>query len=93
MPVVNALQSAPQGYPCLTIAAEPRAPQRVSRRSVSRPSDDYLVIDGEYIWKYTHKAYDFSVLGNTPITYPDRVGRARRFPAMRFAPACRTSTA
>jgi Carboxypeptidase regulatory-like domain len=30
----------------------------------------YLVIDGEYIWKYTHSAYDFSVLGNTPITFP-----------------------
>ena len=30
----------------------------------------YLVISGEYIWKYTHSAYDFSVLGNTPITYP-----------------------
>jgi hypothetical protein len=30
----------------------------------------YLVIDGEYIWKYTHDAYDFSVLGNTPITFP-----------------------
>jgi carboxypeptidase family protein len=30
----------------------------------------YLVFDGEYIWKYTHSAYDFSVLGNTPITFP-----------------------
>ena len=30
----------------------------------------FLVIDGEYIWKYTNKAYDFSVLGNTPITFP-----------------------
>jgi len=30
----------------------------------------YLVIGGEYIWKYTHNAYDFSVLGNTPITFP-----------------------
>jgi hypothetical protein len=30
----------------------------------------YLVIDGEYIWKYTHSAYDFSVLGDTPITFP-----------------------
>ena len=28
------------------------------------------MIDGEYIWKYTHNAYDFSVLGNTPITFP-----------------------
>jgi len=30
----------------------------------------YLVIDAEYIWKYTHEAYDFSVLGNSPITFP-----------------------
>jgi hypothetical protein len=30
----------------------------------------YFVVDAEYIWKYTHKAYDFSVLGNTPITFP-----------------------
>jgi hypothetical protein len=30
----------------------------------------YLVIDGEYIWKYTHEAYDFSILGSTPITFP-----------------------
>jgi hypothetical protein len=30
----------------------------------------FLVVDGEYIWKYTHNGYDFSVLGNTPITFP-----------------------
>ncbi len=30
----------------------------------------YMVVDAEYIWKYTHNAYDFSVLGNTPITFP-----------------------
>ena len=30
----------------------------------------YFVVDAEYIWKYTHRAYDFSVLGNTPITFP-----------------------
>ncbi|MGD1210563.1 MAG: TonB-dependent receptor [Candidatus Acidiferrales bacterium] len=30
----------------------------------------YVVFDGEYIWKYTHNGYDFSVLGNTPITFP-----------------------
>jgi hypothetical protein len=29
-----------------------------------------VVISGEYIWKYTHNAFDFSVLGNTPITFP-----------------------
>jgi hypothetical protein len=30
----------------------------------------HLVFSGEYIWKYTHNAFDFSVLGNTPITFP-----------------------
>jgi hypothetical protein len=30
----------------------------------------YLVFSGEYIWKYTHNAYDFSTLGATPITFP-----------------------
>jgi hypothetical protein len=30
----------------------------------------YLVVDAEYIWKYTHNAYDFSILGATPITFP-----------------------
>jgi hypothetical protein len=30
----------------------------------------YVVFSGEYIWKYTHNAFDFSVLGNTPITFP-----------------------
>jgi Carboxypeptidase regulatory-like domain len=30
----------------------------------------YVVLDGDYIWKYTHNGYDFSVLGNTPITFP-----------------------
>jgi hypothetical protein len=29
-----------------------------------------LVVSGEYIWKYTHNAFDFSILGNTPITFP-----------------------
>ena len=30
----------------------------------------HFVLSGDYIWKYTHNAYDFSVLGNTPITFP-----------------------
>jgi hypothetical protein len=32
--------------------------------------DRYVVISGEYIWKYTHTGYDFSVLAATPITFP-----------------------
>ena len=30
----------------------------------------YLVVDAEYIWKYTHNAFDFGVVGSTPITFP-----------------------
>ncbi len=30
----------------------------------------FAVISGDYVWKYTHNAYDFSVLGATPITFP-----------------------
>jgi hypothetical protein len=37
----------------------------------------YFVLDGEYIWKYTHNAYDFSVFGNTPITFPIQWDRSK----------------
>lgn len=30
----------------------------------------WLIVDADYFWKYTHNAYDFSVLFNTPITFP-----------------------
>jgi hypothetical protein len=67
--VVNALQSAIQGYPCLTtpISAGWR---NEFHAGLSQAFGKYFVVDGEYIWKYTHNVYDFSVFGNTPITYP-----------------------
>jgi len=37
----------------------------------------YFVLNGEYIWKYTHKAYDFSVLGDSPITFPIEWDRSK----------------
>ncbi len=30
----------------------------------------YLLVDADYFWKYTHNAYDFSILLNTTITFP-----------------------
>ena len=30
----------------------------------------FLLLDADYFWKYTHNAYDFSVLLNTTITFP-----------------------
>ncbi|HXP80160.1 MAG TPA: TonB-dependent receptor [Verrucomicrobiae bacterium] len=30
----------------------------------------HLVIDAEYIWKYTHNGYDFGIIAATPIAFP-----------------------
>src|SRR6202000_1478673 len=30
----------------------------------------YLVVSGDYIWEHSDNAFDFSGLGNTPITFP-----------------------
>ena len=30
----------------------------------------YVVVDGEYIWKYTHGGYDFGVVAASPIAFP-----------------------
>ena len=44
----------------------------------------YLVFSGEYIWKYTHNAYDFSVLGARRSPFRSS-GTTRRFPDLRAA--------
>jgi hypothetical protein len=68
-PGINALMAAAQGYPCL---AEPLHPgtRNEYHAGLEQAFGRYLVVSGEYIWKYTDGAYDFSVLGNTPITFP-----------------------
>ncbi len=68
-PVVNDLMATIQGYPCLTVPLRPGW-RNEFHAGVQQAFGKYLVIDAEYIWKYTHLAYDFSVLGNTPITFP-----------------------
>jgi hypothetical protein len=30
----------------------------------------YLVVDAEYLWKYTHNGYDFGVVASTPLAFP-----------------------
>ena len=30
----------------------------------------YAVVSGDYVWKYTHTGYDFSILASTPIFFP-----------------------
>ncbi len=38
--------------------------------TLQQPIGKHIVFSGEYIWKYTRNDSDFSVLGNTPITFP-----------------------
>ena len=68
-PVVNDLMATLQGYPCLTVPLTPGTRNEI-HAGLEQAFGKYLVVDGEYIWKYTHRAYDFSILGATPITYP-----------------------
>ena len=68
-PVVNALMSTTQGYPCLTAPLTPGT-RNEFHAGLEQAFGKYLVVDGEYIWKYTQRAYDFSILGATPITFP-----------------------
>jgi hypothetical protein len=68
-PVVNALEAALEGSPCLTAPLSPGW-RNEFHAGFQQAFGKYLVVDAEYIWKYTHLAYDFSVLGSTPITFP-----------------------
>ncbi len=68
-PVVSDLMAAIQGYPCLTQPLRPGW-RNEFHAGVEQAFGKYFVIDAEYIWKYTHLAYDFSVLGSTPVTFP-----------------------
>ena len=58
-----------QGYPCLTSPLTPGT-RNEYHAGLQQAFGRFLVISGEYIWKYTDRAYDFSVFANTPITYP-----------------------
>jgi hypothetical protein len=71
-PVIFDLQESVAGGACVGSSVPPLSPghRNEFHAGVEQAFKKYLVIDAEYIWKYTHEAFDFSVLGNTPITYP-----------------------
>jgi hypothetical protein len=68
-PVVNAIATGSQGYPCLTTPLKPSW-RNEFHAGFQQAFGKYLVVDAEYIWKYTHYGYDFSIFGNTPIFFP-----------------------
>jgi len=70
-PAVAALFLA-AGEGCNTGTATPLSPgtRNEFHAGLQQAFGKYLVVDGEYITKYTTRAYDFSILGATPITFP-----------------------
>ncbi len=66
-PVLSAILSTVG--PCLPAPFNPGF-RNEFHAGVQQGFGKYFVLSGEYIWKYTHNAYDFSVLGTTPITFP-----------------------
>jgi len=75
-PVVNALMSSTIS-PCVTTAPLVPGFRNEFHAGLEQAFGKYFVLDGEYIWKYTHNAYDFSVLGNSPITFPIEWSRSK----------------
>ncbi len=55
--------------PCLPAAFNPGF-RNEAHVGLQQGMSKHFVLSGEYIWKYTHNAYDFAVFGNTPITFP-----------------------
>jgi hypothetical protein len=69
-PAIVAFQTLVPGGACVTNTPLSPGHRNEFHVGLQQAFGKFLVIDAEYIWKYTHKAFDFSVLGNTPITYP-----------------------
>jgi hypothetical protein len=68
IPVLAAIVPPP-GVPCVAGPVTP-AFRNEFHAGLQQAFGKYLVVDGEYIWKYTHNGYDFGVVGATPITFP-----------------------
>jgi Carboxypeptidase regulatory-like domain len=69
-PVIVAFQAFVPNGACVSTTPLSPGHRNEFHAGLSQAFGRYFVIDGEYIWKYTHKAFDFSVVDNTPITYP-----------------------
>ncbi len=75
-PVIAAIMASTIS-PCVSTAPLSPGWRNEFHAGLQQAFGRYFVVDGEYIWKYTHQAYDFSVLGNTPITFPIEWDRSK----------------
>ncbi len=63
----NAVVSAV--VPCVSAPLEPGY-RNDFHAGLQQAFGRYAVVSGDYIWKYTHTAYDFSIFAATPIFFP-----------------------
>ena len=59
----------PPGAPCNLGVIEPGF-RNEFHAGLQQAFGKYLVVSGDYIWKYTHNGYDFGDVGATPIYFP-----------------------
>src|SRR5580658_537040 len=64
-PAIVAFQTLVAGGNCVTTSPLSPGHRNEFHAGLQQAFGKYLVVDGEYIWRYTHKAFDFSVLANT----------------------------
>ncbi|HTU35668.1 MAG TPA: TonB-dependent receptor [Candidatus Acidoferrum sp.] len=78
-PVIFDFQLDVAGASCSSPNSPPLSPGKRNEFHVGfgQSFGRHLVVDAEYIQKYTTRAFDFSVLDNTPITYPIEWSRSR----------------
>jgi hypothetical protein len=67
-PVIVAIVSPP-GVPCTSGPLTPGY-RNEFHAGFEQAFGKCLVVNGEYIWKYTHNGFDFGIVGATPITFP-----------------------
>jgi hypothetical protein len=68
-PVIGALMASTI-TPCVSTTPLSPGTRNEFHAGLEQAFGKHLVVDGEYIWKYTQRAFDFSVLGDSPITFP-----------------------
>ena len=68
-PAIATLSAVEFGTPCVPAPLGPGW-RNEFHAGLEQAFGKYFVIDGEYIWKYTHNSFDFSDFGNTPIFFP-----------------------
>jgi hypothetical protein len=68
-PVINALMASTIS-PCVSTTPLSPGTRNEFHLGLQQAVSKYLVVSGEYIWKYTQRGFDFSILGDSPITFP-----------------------